>query len=140
VVRDSKIDLQWLEAHRGQLLAEAIVAYDLEEPWWFHETPTLLGERVAASVEDSVVDEAIERIVAMRAGKGGMGLNEICSEVTAVVGFRASDRLVTMLLPRHGCMRKRSATERFWMHPSWAVKDVKDNVVAFPVDNQTLSK
>jgi predicted P-loop ATPase len=137
-VRAGKIDYKWVAANREQMLAEAVVAYDLEEPWWFEETPAALKDRVAASVEDSVVDEAIERIVAQRVGKGGMGLNEICSEVTAIVGFRASDRLISALLPRHGCMKKRSATERFWMHPSWTVKE--DNVVAFPVDNQTLSK
>jgi hypothetical protein len=78
--------------------------------------------------------------VAQRVGKGGMGLNEICSEVTAIVGFRASDKLISMLLPRHGCVKKRTATERFWMHPSWRVKEEMDNVVAFPVDNQTLAK
>jgi hypothetical protein len=139
VVRDNKIDLKWLENNREQLLAEAVVAFDLEEQWWFDEAPARLKERVEASVEDSVVDEAISRIVAQRAGKGGMGLTEMMSEVVALVGYRPNEKFVASLLGRHGIMRKRTATERYWMHPSWVAKE-GSNVVPFPVDNQVGAK
>lgn len=130
VVRDSKIDLFWLEKYREQLLAEAVVAYDLEEQWWFDEAPEELKDRVEASVESSMVDEALTKIVVTRVGKGGMTLTEIVSEITAMVGYRPHERAVAGILPRHGIMRKRTATERFWMHKSWEAKE-GNNVVPF---------
>lgn len=126
-VRDSKLDLEWLAANREQLLAEAVVAYDLGEEWWFNETPAELKQRQLDAVADTPVDDALDKLVAQQAGKGGLGLSDILNEVTAILGYRPNDRLVSSLLPRHGIVKKRSAAARFWWHKSW--ENGTDNVI-----------
>lgn len=118
-VRDNHIDLAWIRAHREQLLAEAVLAYDLGEEWWFTETPAELKRRQLDAVMDTPVDDALSQLVARQAGKGGMGLSDLMSEVGAILGYRPNDRLVSALLPRHGIVKKRTSTSRYWLHPSW---------------------
>lgn len=108
---------------RDQLLAEAVVAYDLEEPWWFDSTPEELRERVAMSVESTALDEAICALIPKQAGKGGLTINELLSELGATLGYRPQDRAVTALLFKHGIIHRRTTTHRFWLHPSWARAD-----------------
>jgi predicted P-loop ATPase len=129
LVRDNKLDLEWVAANRDQLLAEAVVAFDLEEEWWFDETPDALKKRQHDAVADTPVDDAIYQLIARQAGKGGLGLADLMTEITAILGYRPNDRLVSALLPRHGIWKKRTALARYWTHPSW--ENEKENVVEF---------
>jgi hypothetical protein len=129
LVRDDKLDLVWVTANREQLLAEAVLAYDLEEQWWFENTPPELAQRQQDAIADTPVDDAINQLVARQAGKGGLGLSDLMLEITGILGHRPNDRLVSSLLPRHGIWKKRTPTHRYWTHPSWENKS--DNVVEF---------
>jgi predicted P-loop ATPase len=136
-VRDSQINLKWIEEKRDQLLAEAVVAYDLEEPWWFETQPAELTQRVREAVETSTVDDALAALVVAHAGKGGLTLTEIVSEVTTRCGFRPHERSVAGILARHGIYRKRTTTQRYWMHPSWESTE-GSNVLPFPEIDKAL--
>lgn len=116
----SRIDYEWVRENRDQLLAEAVLAYDLEEHWWFDETPQALKDLVEGAVETTVVDEALDRLIVARRGLGGMALIDIISEVSAIIGYRPNDRMVSALLPKHGLRKARSSGTRFWLHPTWA--------------------
>jgi hypothetical protein len=118
-VRD-RIDYEWVRENRDQLLAEAVLAYDLGEPWWFDESPQELRDRVQGAVEQTVIDEALDKLIVARRGMGGMTLIDITAEVSAIVGYRPSDHYVATLLPKHGMRRRRTTLARLWMHPSWA--------------------
>jgi hypothetical protein len=132
-VRD-RIDYEWVRENRDQLLAEAVMAYDLGEQWWFDGTPKELRDRVDGAVETTVIDEALDKLVAARRGLGGMALIDIVTEVSAIVGFRPSDKLVTALLPKHGIRKRRSTGIRFWLHQTWGRPDVagEADVIPFP--------
>jgi hypothetical protein len=126
-VRDTKLDLKWVRESRDQLLAEAVIAFDLEEPWWFEDTPPELYERQLDAVEDTAVGDALYQLVARQAGKGGLGLAQILLELSSILGRPPNERLVSLLLPRHGIVKKRTQHARFWWHPSWEV--TRENVV-----------
>jgi predicted P-loop ATPase len=116
----SKIDYKWIEAHREQLLAEAVFCYDLGEQWWFEETPQALKERVEFAVESTALDEAVQRLVEQQVGKGGLSMVDAIAELNAILGQRPRDRDVSTALVKHGVRQRRSATSRFWLHPAWA--------------------
>jgi len=118
-VRDERIDLAWMRENREQLLAEAVVAYDVGEEWWFETTPPELAARQQDAVEDTAIDGAIELLVARQMGKGGLSLSEVMAELGQTLGFRPNERLVSLLLPRHGVVKRRTPTHRFWLHPKW---------------------
>jgi predicted P-loop ATPase len=124
-VRDN-IDHARIAEIREQILAEAVVAIDRGEKWWFDETPADLRERVQNSLEASAVDDAIVKLVETQAGKGGMQLLEIVAELTLALGHRPQDRLVTPLLWKHGLRQRRSNAHRYWVHPSWPKPGERD--------------
>jgi hypothetical protein len=121
-----RINYERIAEAREQLLAEAVVAIDREEQWWFDETPPALRERVQNSLEASAVDDAIVKLVETQAGKGGMQLLEIIGELTLALGHRPQDRLVAPLLWKHGVRQRRSNATRYWLHPSWAKPGERD--------------
>jgi predicted P-loop ATPase len=132
----ARIDYEWVAKYRDQLLAEAVLCYDLGEQWWFETTPKELDERVQYSVETSAVDEAIAALVVKQAGKGRLQLNEILFELGSTLGFRPRDRDVTGLLWKHDIRKSRTTTYRGWAHPSW----LAENVVGLHRDVQSATK
>lgn len=133
-----RIDYEWVAANRGQLLAEATVAYDLGEEWWFEDSPDALRERVEFAVEATALDEAILDLIHKRIGKGGMGLTEIAVELGATLGYRPNDKAVATLLEKHQIRRRRTDKHRFWLHPSWARPGVagEGDAVVLPFPGQ----
>jgi hypothetical protein len=121
-----RINYERIAETREQLLAEAVVAVDREEQWWFDETPPALRERVQNSLEASAVDDAIVKLIETQTGKGGMQLLEIIGELTLTLGHRPQDRLVAPLLWKHGVRQRRSNATRYWLHPSWAKPGERD--------------
>jgi hypothetical protein len=115
-----RIEYEKVAEIREQMLAEAVLAYDLGEQWWFETTPDALRERVEFAVESTALDEAIEILVKKQTGRGGLNLTEILLELGATLGYRPQDRTVSMLLEKHGIRRRRQASHRFWLHPTWA--------------------
>lgn len=118
-VRD-RIAYEKVREARAQLLAEAVLAYDLGEPWWFEETPAALRDRVLDAVEATALDEALGVLIERRRGQGGMSITEIALELGTILGYRPLDRHITPLLEKHHIRPRRSARARFWLHPSWA--------------------
>lgn len=131
-----RINYEWVAKYRNQLLAEAVLCYDLGEQWWFDTTPEALQDRVAFAVEDTAIDEAIERLVVKQAGKGRLQLGEILLEIGSTLGFRPRDRDVTALLWKHGIRKSRTTTYRGWAHPSW----LAGNVVGLHREDQSATK
>jgi hypothetical protein len=121
-----RIEYERVEEMREQLLAEAVVAIDREEKWWFDTTPAALRERVQNALEASAVDDAIVKLIETQAGKGGMQLLEIVAELTLALGHRPADRFVTPLLWKHGLRQRRDRATRYWLHPSWAKPGERD--------------
>jgi predicted P-loop ATPase len=114
------IDYKWVEQYREQLLAEAVLCYDLGEEWWFEETPKALKERVEFAVESTALDEAVQRLITAQVGKGGLSMVEVLVELGAILGVRPRDREVGTILMKHNVRPRRSNSCRFWLHPSWA--------------------
>lgn len=128
-----RIEYEKVAELRDQLLAEAVIAYDLEEQWWFDKSPDALRERVEFTVAVSTLDEAIQMLVQKQAGKGGLMLTEIMVELGATLGYRPHDNTVAPLLEKHGIRRRRVSTHRFWLHPSWARADVPGEADVIPL-------
>jgi hypothetical protein len=62
-VEAQKLDLAWLASTREQLLAEAVVAFEAGEQWWFDEEPEDLEEAREARMESNALADKIARYV-----------------------------------------------------------------------------
>jgi predicted P-loop ATPase len=102
-VKVVKVDLEWLEAHRDQLFAEAVEAYDSGNPWWPNrdfERRVIVPQQKARQVYDALEERVLDKVD---------GLSEIAlADLGGQLGFDSSrfdmlaQKRVVAILKRHG--------------------------------------
>jgi predicted P-loop ATPase len=125
-VRD-EIDLKWIEANHGQLLAEAVAAFDAGEEWWWDRasTPPELLERVGMAVQEDPLDGAVASLLDDEENrrKEWLTLAMVQFQLEAKVGKnldRGTMQKVIDLLHKHGWINEQrrmgGSKARWWSH------------------------
>ena len=86
-------DLAWVRANRDQLWAEAIVAVEAGEPWWFDTDAEKLAhaEHFAGYLESDPLVESVVAALSLPANTAVLGVPFILSAMMRVLGFRTED-------------------------------------------------
>lgn len=101
VAVQGKLDLEWLTANRDQILAEAVWAFELGEPWWFEEQPEELvlaqdARRTSDALEDKVAPFLVE--VAAEAAKKGTTADFSLASLMERLGYGADRKDIQVRL------------------------------------------
>jgi predicted P-loop ATPase len=126
----SVIDIDWIEANRSQLLAEAVALYDAGEQWWWDKgkEPAELKVRQRSAVSEDFLDSAIESVAFDQENieRGYTTLAEIKKSVEALAGIVLSTQQAQYLidaLGKHGFSSEQKRLDgrklRIWKHESW---------------------
>lgn len=124
------IDIDWIKENLEQLLAEAVVAYDAGEEYWWNKftEPKDLKIRQQTTVAEDFLDAAVDALIAdpENIQRGYTTLSDIKTLVQAAAGVdlgsRDSSHLID-ILGKHGVRpfqgRVGGKKLRGWSHASW---------------------
>jgi len=124
-VRVGRIDVQWIIAHRDALWAEAVAAYQRDEPWWLDaEGEAALVEQSRGHQVGDAWHEVVERWVARQPQPFTVEqvLLEVLHVPVAQMG-RSQRTRVGRILSLLGCEQRRPGGARrlrFWHAPGWS--------------------
>jgi predicted P-loop ATPase len=130
------INIEWVEANRTQLLAQAVALYDAHTPWWYDKgaEPDELLVRQGTAVQADQMDEPLKDLVHDPdfKKKGYIQFSEVCRYVESHQGrsLNTFDRQHLMtLMSKHefknlrirvgGRTASGSTQIRAWVHPKW---------------------
>jgi hypothetical protein len=130
VPKDVMLDVAWVREFRVQLLAEARVAFDAGEDWWFEKSPQdLIEAQQAHEVEDALdgfVATALKGLQADRDGLPEFKLSELMQLMGADAGNKGLQMRITAILHGRGLFRarrRRLGSPGVVSKPEWVWRD-----------------
>lgn len=119
VVPVGAVDLEHLRSHREQLLAEAVSAYRVREPWWLSEAEEDARERLAARFAD--VDPWESDVLGYSEKQEHVRTRDVLLDVLGLTldkVDRRADMRVAGILRRHGYVPRQARLDgqkgRYW--------------------------
>ena len=99
-----RIDVEWVEQYRDQLIAEGVNAYLSGEKYWFEGTPAGLRSLHQGGTKYDPLEEKIIELVEEQKGKGALVWEELVEKLEC---HMAQPNYVAALLEKHGVKRSR---------------------------------
>ena len=114
----ARIDIEWVEQNRTQLIAEAVTAYLSKERFWYDEAPAGLRTLHAGSTQYDAITEKVEQLVESQKGKGALTFQQVRE---ALEEYATPDNHLAGALTQHGVTKQklRIGDKRVWV---WGVE------------------
>jgi putative DNA primase/helicase len=128
-VEAEKLDLAWLREAREQLLAEAVVAFEAGEAWWFDVEPEALEAARDARMESNPLVERVHEFVTLREQDEADASKRLFAigDVMMFLGIPVENKRLTMevgdALRSLGLKKRREVVNGVrawrWYRPGW---------------------